>query len=524
MKVSTVEQMRALDQRAISEYGVPDQILMENAGLATCHHVLDAYGVDGQRFAVVCGLGNNGGDGLVVARKLHSSGGHVTVLVVGDPERYSGSSAANLEMVLTAGIDLVPEASIEQITATLAGADVVVDGLLGTGLVRDVDGRYAEVVQAINRADAVVVSLDIPSGIDGNTGRVRGVAVEADATVTYGLPKLGNLLYPGADRCGRLLVSHISFPPQLQDSAEIQVEVNLPPPLPPRAADGHKGSFGDALCIAGAASYYGAPTLASLSMLRAGGGYSRLAAPRSVVPTLATTAPEVVFVPQDETPAGSLALAAERPLLEHAESVDVVVMGPGLSLDDETRELVRRLTQAIDRPLVVDGDGLTALADDLTVLLRRNAPTVLTPHPGEMARLVDTSVAEIREDPIGVVQGAARDLDAIVVLKGAHSLVGLPDGTVRINPTGSSAMATAGSGDVLTGTIAAMYGLGLDLDEAVCAGVFVHGLAGDLAGEQLGPDGVIARDILDSLPEAVADYREEYAELLEDCYGTIERI
>jgi hydroxyethylthiazole kinase-like uncharacterized protein yjeF len=514
MRVCSVEQMRALDRRAVEEHRIPEPILMENAGLAAAAVVRARFGVRGRRFAVVCGTGNNGGDGLVVARRLHSEGGAVRVLVVGDPQRYGPTSRANFEMVLAAGIEVVADASPAQVGEALAWCEVAVDGLLGTGLQRDVGGAMREVIEALNASGRPVLSLDIPSGVDGDSGAVRGVAVRAEATVTFGLPKLGNLLFPGAELGGELHVCHISYPPALQGSSELAVALNAPPPLPPRPRDGHKGSFGDALFVAGAASYYGAPSLAALSMLRSGGGYARLAAPRSVTPVVAALASEVVLAPQEETATGSLALSSYDRLLELAGAVDFVVLGPGLSLHDETQELVRRLAAEIPRPLLLDGDGLTAVAADLDVLRRRRAPTVLTPHLGEMTRLVGLAAAEIRRDPVGVLQRACRDLDAVVVLKGAHSLVGLPDGQVRVNLSGNPGMASAGVGDVLTGAVAAMHGLGLALEDAVGAGVLLHGAAGDLAARARGEDGITARDLLDHLPEAVRAYRERHAGLL----------
>jgi hydroxyethylthiazole kinase-like uncharacterized protein yjeF len=348
--------------------------------------------------------------------------------------------------------------------------------------------------------------------------------VRADWTVTFGLPKRGNLLYPGAGLGGRLVVTHISFPPALHEAESIAVELNDPPPLPPRRLDGHKGSYGDALFIAGAANYYGAPAYSALSMLRAGGGYSRLAAPRSITPAVASLAGEIVFVPQEETDSGTLALSAADRLLELGGQVDFVVLGPGLSLVDETQALARRLTPRIEAPLLIDGDGLTAVAADLDVVRRRKGPTILTPHLGEMSRIVDRTVAEIRTDPIGVLQQTARDLGAIVVLKGAHSLIGLPDGRVFVNTSGNSGMASAGSGDVLTGTIGAMHGLGLGVEDAARTGVFLHGLAGDLAAESTGEDGIVARDILEQLPLATRAYREEYEEVTANYYHTLELV
>ncbi len=524
MKVATVEEMRELDRRAITQYGIPDHVLMENAGEAAYYVILREFGIRDREFAVICGLGNNGGDGFVVARKIHSSGGRARVLVLGDPEKYGDTSRTHFEMLVKSGVPISEQPSVDEVAEAIEECDAVVDAIFGTGITRDVEGRYREIIERINLSEKTVFSIDIPSGVDGNNGMVRGAAVRADATVTFGLPKRGNLLYPGAELGGNLFVTHISFPPQLQADEEIMAAINEPPPLPRRSEYGHKGSYGDALFIAGAAGYIGAPAFAALSMLKAGGGYARLAAPRSVIPAIAALAGEVVFAPQQETSGGSLASSAADDLLQLSREVDFAVIGPGLSLAEETQKLVRELALKIEKPLLIDGDGLTAVSADPATVRKRKGATVLTPHVGEMSRISGTSIEEILDDPFGAVQTVARDIGAIVVLKGAHSLIGLPDGRVWINTSGNSGMASAGSGDVLTGTIAAMHGLGLPLEGAVRAGVFLHGLAGDVAARDVGPDGITARDILESLPEATRSYRDEYAEVTADFYGVLEVI
>ena len=270
-----------------------------------------------------------------------------------------------------------------------------------------------------------------------------------------------------------------------------------------RDPQAHKSSVGDCLFVAGSVGYFGAPYFSAFSFLKAGGGYSRLAAPSSIIGCIAQKSGEIVFLPQKETSSGSLALENEEALLALSEKVNMVVIGPGLSLNLETQELVRKLARKITKPILIDGDGITAIAAQPEILKGRQAPTVLTPHYGEMSRITGKSVREIKDNPIDILQETAAALRCIIVLKGAHSLIGLPDGRVFINLTGNSGMATAGSGDVLTGTIAAMYGLGLLIDQAVCKGVLLHGLAGDLAAHDLGPDGMTAGDLVGYLPLAV---------------------
>ncbi len=508
MKVATVAEMRELDATAVERYGIKEELLMENAGLAACTLLRQALGIQGKRFAVLCGMGNNGGDGFVVGRRLLSEGASVKLLALGDPQKYRGAARLNMEIVSRLPIEVRRIDSGEQVAAELDEVDAVVDAIFGTGLTREVEGTYREVIERVNASNRMVLSLDIPSGISGDTGQIMGAAVKADFTVTFGLPKIGNLLYPGYEHCGRLYVTHISFPPPLYDGESLKTEINLPPPLPERDREAHKGRVGDVLFIAGASTYYGAPLLSALSLLKAGGGYSRLAAPVSIVPVIAGKGTEIVFAPQKETRSGALSLENRPALLKLVERVDMVVLGPGISLDEEAQQLACRLCEAIDKPLLLDGDGITAVCSDLDILRRRKAPTVLTPHPGEMSRLTGRPVSEINRNRVEVLRETCRDLRVAVVLKGAHSLIGYPDGKVYINMTGNAGMATAGSGDVLTGTIPAMLGQGLPFEQAVRKGVFLHGMAGDLAAEAKGEEGMTSQDVLEFLPAALKADRE----------------
>jgi len=503
MKIATVAQMRAMDQSAIEDFGIPETILMENAGLAAYRVLRDRFPLVGRRILVLCGSGNNGGDGLVVARKILSDGGQPQVLLLGDPTRYRGASAVNWEIIQRLGIEVISYSTTAIVEDLLSACDLIVDGILGTGLSKPVKGHYAEVIERVNASDRPVISLDIPSGIHGDTGQVMGTAVHADLTVAFGLPKIGNILYPGYQYGGTLVISHIAFPPELTRAAHLTVALNHPARIPDRSPWGHKGTFGDTLFIAGAAGYFGAPYLAGMAFLKAGGGYARLAAPAAIVPTLAARGPEIVFLPQAETDTGSLALGNHDQLVAAARSRDMVVIGPGLSLNEETARLVRGLAETLTVPLLIDGDGLAAICQSPDILRNRSADTVLTPHPGEMTRLTGLSLEALQNDPVGILQKTAAQFQAIIVLKGAHSLIGFPDQRVVVNMTGNHAMATAGSGDVLTGAIAAMVGSGLPLDMAVCKGMALHGTAGDIAAEIIGADGVTASDILAYLPEAV---------------------
>jgi hydroxyethylthiazole kinase-like uncharacterized protein yjeF len=495
VKISTVSEMRGLDQTAIEVFGIKEELLMENAGGATYSVIANEYGVRGKTFVVCCGIGNNGGDGFVIARKIHSNGGKVKVFVLGDRAKYKGSARLNLDILSKLGI-----------------------------LIREVTGFYKDVIELINASGKTVFSADIPSGVSGDSGKVMGIAVRADYTVTFGLPKLGNILFPGNEFCGRLYVTHISFPPVIYDSDALKVEVNRPKILPARDRNAHKGSVGQVLFIAGASNYFGAPYFSALSFLKAGGGYSRLAAPASIIPFIGAKGSEIVFLPQKETNAGSIAVENKDALVDLAAKMDMVVLGPGLSLHEETQGLVRELTREIHRPILIDGDGITAVSGNLEVLRAREADTILTPHLGEMSRLTGLTIQEIDGDKIRILQRTSKDLNAMVVLKGGRSLIGFPDDKVYVNMTGNPGMASAGSGDVLTGTVAAMFGLGLSLRDAILKGVFIHGFAGDLAAEEKGEDGITAQDILDHLPLAMKMDRAGLGETYSDRYSGAKRI
>ena len=521
MKVSHVSEMRALDAKAMEQFGIAEELLMENAGEAVYFVLLKEIGITGKRFVVLCGGGNNGGDGFVIARKIHSAGGAVKVFILGDPQKYKGAAKVNLDIINRLPVEVKIIESVESVKKDLNHCDAIVDAIFGTGLTREVGGLYRDVIEQVNNSNKTVVSADIPSGVQGDTGQVMGIAINADYTVSFGLPKIGNMLFPGYDLCGRQYVTHISFPPSMVDDAALKVALNHPLDIPRRSNEGHKGTFGDVLFIAGASSYVGAPYFSGHSFLKAGGGYARLAAPRAITPFIANAGKEIVFAPQKETPSGSISLDNLHVLLELARKVDMVVLGPGLSLDQDTQKLAMELARHIEKPLVVDGDGITALCQDLEIIKSRKAETILTPHLGEMSRISNRDVSDIDTNKIETIQRTAKDLNATIVLKGPHSLIGYPDERVFINLTGNPGMATAGSGDVLTGTIAAMFGLGLSVEESVRTGVFVHGLSGDLAAGAKGEDGITAQDILNFLPFAMKEMREGLDEALQDRYAGV---
>ncbi len=524
MHVSFVQEMRNMDATAVERYGIEDKLLMENAGHASYEVIRDLYDLKRNNFLILAGSGNNGGDGLVVARKLFSNGASVRILLLGNPKKFKGSALLNYNIAKKIEMPMQRIEKAELAAPFILQSDVIIDAIFGTGLAREVGGKYREIIALINQSGKNVVSIDIPSGINGNTGQVMGIAVRAKQTITFGLPKIGNLLYPGFEYGGALYVTHISFPPAIYQDKSLKISVNTLFPMPARAGDTHKGSAGKVLFVAGASNYLGAPYFSADAFLRAGGGLSYLATPKPVAPFIAGKGAEIVLQPMETTKDGSLSLENEASLLNLAQEMRMVVLGPGVSLQAETQKLIVRLARKLEKPVLIDGDGLTAISADLTSVQHRNGPTILTPHPGEMARLTGKSIKEIEQNRIEILQETCTKLKAIIVLKGAHSLIGLPDGRVFINLSGNPGMATAGSGDVLSGTIAAMFALFSDAELAARMGVFVHGLAGDLAAKEMGEDGLLAGDILRYLPQAMVAYRQNWQKMNEQFYAKIHTV
>jgi len=520
MKVACVSEMRKLDKRAVEKYGIDEILLMENAGNAVFYAIEKEIGIKGKKILVLSGSGNNGGDGMVVARKFFSNGIEVKFFLLTEENKLKGITKKNFEILKKTGISIKQSPSQSDIKKALTETDVVVDAMLGTGLSGEVKGIYKKAIEFVNKSGKKVVSVDIPSGINGDTGEVMGTAVKSDITVTFGLPKTGNLNYPGYEHWEKLFVSHISFPPELYNDKAIKTAINYPLPLEKRGKDTHKGSFGKCLFISGSKNYLGAPYFSAMSFLKAGGGLSYLATPESISSFIGKKGRELVLLPQKETKNGSISKDNLKDLIEFSKNVDFVVMGPGLSLDKETKELVRSLITKIKKPLLLDGDGLTALKDNLDILKKRKNLTVLTPHPAEFTRLFGGKIKETKTNRVQITKEKAAEYGCFIVFKGANSLIGCPDGEVFINLTGNPGMATAGSGDVLTGIIAAMFKVVPGNTEknifknAVRTGVLIHGLAGDLAAAKKGEDGITATDILNSIPEAIKRYRQTGNDLL----------
>lgn len=519
MKIASVEEIRTLDRKA-EEFGLKSEILMENAGNAAFYVIeKEMQGVEEKKFVVFAGTGNNGGDGFVVARKLASSGAIVSLFLLGDPSKLKGVALENYNRLDSFPIERYTIKFFDRVTEmNIFRCDAIIDAIFGIGISREIKGIYKEIIEGINISGKPVFSIDIPSGINGDTGEVMGTAVKARYTITFGLPKRGLFIYPGADYTGKLYISHISYPPSLYNSEDIKVQINIPIKIPERRNDTHKGNFGKALFISGGKNYLGAPYFSSMAFLKAGGGLSYLATPKSLAPFIVSKASEVVALPMDETDETTLSIKNLNEILQFTEKVDVVSIGSGITLNEETQQLAREIIKNINKPIIIDGDGITSISKHKEVIKQRVAPTIITPHLGEFSRLIEKDISEIKLHKIEFLQEYAEALNAVIVLKGAFTLIGLPDRRIFVNTSGNPGMATAGSGDVLTGTIAAMYGIGLSIEGATRTGTFLHGLSGDLLINEIGQDGITAGDILNNLPKTVKYYKEQYSAIRRNAY------
>jgi ADP-dependent NAD(P)H-hydrate dehydratase / NAD(P)H-hydrate epimerase len=504
LPILTPAEASALD-RASEEAGVPVSVLMEAAGAAVARAAtVAAGGAYARRGVVVCGKGNNGGDGLVAARLLERAGMGVTAVLLEDPGAFAGPARAAFERFAGGGGRWVGSGALPR---ELARADVAVDAVFGTGFRGTPQGAYDTALRSLDGAGPPVVSVDIPSGVEGESGAIRGPAVRAGVTVVLGALKPGIVFEPGAERAGRIEVADIGFPPGLVRSELLLVEgADARTWLPPRSPDANKRSTGVVVVLAGSRDMSGAAALAAAAAYRAGAGLVTVASTPAVIDAVRQEVPEATFLPLPETDTGAADAAGWEALRERLPGADAVAAGPGLGRHAATGDLVRRVVRESPVPVVLDADGLYAFGGDASAVADRASEAILTPHAGEFARLMDVSADDVRDDRVGLSRKAAQEVRATVLLKGPRTLVATPEGRVYVNPTGGPALATAGSGDVLTGTIAALLARGLAPQYAAAAGAFVHGAAGDLAAELTG-EGTVAGDVAALLPDAVAAIR-----------------
>jgi len=511
MKIVTAAEMREIDRTTAERFGVPSLTLMENAGTAVAEFVISRYPA-AERIGVICGKGNNGGDGFVAARKLHAAGKGVRIILLAEPSQLRGDAA---EMFGRLPIAPVIVKSNDELTGEHAQAvfesELLLDAILGTGFKPPVSGLYADAIKRMNASSMLVIAIDIPSGADADViGEQTGTVARADAVITFTAPRPAHVFGKLTD--GITVIAPIGSPDEAIISS-LQLNLitvrDIAPLIGPRPLAANKGSFGHVLVIGGSVGKAGSVAMAGMSALRTGAGLSTVATPKSVLATVAGFHPEVMTEPLAETDAGTISTHAIEPVDALIKGKTVLAVGPGISRNPETSEFVRSLVTKCKTSLVLDADGLNAFEGRAEELTGKGRTLVITPHPGEMARLTASTVAAVQRDRINVARTFAREHDLIAVLKGHRTLIAQPDGTVWVNTTGNPGMATGGTGDILTGMVAGFIAQNPEhIAEAVMAAVHLHGLAGDVACESMGEHSLVATDLLKALPGAFRRVRD----------------
>src|SRR6202167_2801822 len=511
MKIVSAEEMRTIDRVTSERFGVPSLTLMEDAGAAVADYVLSHHGT-AKRVVIFCGKGNNGGDGFVAARGLHQQGKKVQVILLADPNELRDDAAVMFGKLPSPAIAVhsSDELKSERVQLSLQG-DIYLDAVLGTGFKPPVSGLYAEAIAIMNASQVPVIAVDIPSGADADAIHAQaGTIARADAIVTFTAPRPAHVF--SLLTTGPTFVADIGSPEAAIVSV-LQLNVitahDIGRLVEPRPAESNKGTYGSVLVVGGSLGKAGAAAMAGMAALRAGAGLSTVATAKSVLGTVAGFHPELMTEPLPETDAGTISTAAQDRIAGLAKGRTVLAIGPGISRDPQTAQLVRSLVSGLQLPMVVDADGLNAFEERTEELNGRSRTLVITPHPGEMARLVGSSIADVQKDRLGVARKFAREHEVIVVLKGHRTLVVRSDGEAWVNTTGNPGMATGGTGDILTGMVAGMIAQhSKQAFLAVLAAVHLHGLAGDVMRERVGEHSLVATDLLKGLPEAFRRTRE----------------
>ncbi len=503
MKVLSRESMKEADRQTIEKFSVPGAVLMETAGLRVVEFIRSNL-PDSNRVVILAGPGNNGGDGLVVARLLKKAGVSVSLWSTVKPGAYRGDSAINEKYLDKTSFQiqrLSASADLDRLQFELNYADLVVDALLGIGADREVTGLLAEIIDTINGSGVPVLAVDIPSGVNANSGAVLGCAVRADWTVTFACPKLGLMFYPGAGLAGEIVIGDINIPESLLEDEIVDLVTSsfVRKVLPDRPADAHKGSLGRVLIVAGSPGMSGAAALAAESALKGGAGLVYLAAPESACTALDAKLVEVITIVLPESSVGVIDPSAAEIIIDKARECDVLAVGPGLDTGEVTSNLLNKLVQLCPVPMVFDAGALGALGKKMNMLRSARHMPVITPHPGEMARLIGKTAGQVQGSRLETALKNANLWNCIIMLKGPNTVIATPDGRASINPSGSPSLSTGGSGDLLTGMVASFIAQGIAPENAARVGAFMHGLAGDLLPEGRGH---MARDILAHYKEA----------------------
>ncbi len=509
--IVTGTQSRELDRQAIEDYRTPSLDLMEAAGRGAYEFLESVFPpLKKAKALIVCGKGNNGGDGFVLARYLKQEWIELQVVCVAPIKELSPDAQKMARRFKKEGGKIILLKEATQLNPLLAKADLIIDGLLGTGLSKRARSPYREIITQINEANKPTLALDIPSGLCADTGQILGVAIQADWTATMGFSKLGLILPPGCDHAGQVEVIDIGLPEPVKKGLKtayrlIDAETARQAFLK-RPSESHKGDFGHLLTVAGSPNKLGAGLMSCKSALRTGAGLVTLALPQKAYQKIPENFLEIMYEPLPSTATGSFATQAFSSLKKILEDKMVIACGPGIGTARSTRSFVKKLVQQSPHPLVIDADGLNCLVDQVEVLREAKIGIVITPHPGEMARLAQITTREVQKDRLGIANAFARNYGVTVVLKGYRTIIATPEGKIYLNPTGNPAMATAGMGDVLTGMIASLLAQKIEWLQAITSAVYLHGLAGDRLAERMGDRGLMAGDIIDFIPFLIKDF------------------
>lgn len=511
-------EMKEIDRLTVEKYSLPAIILMENAGINVADALSNELGrLLFRRINVFCGGGNNGGDGFVVARHLKTEGAYVKVFFTGDYVLLKDELKVNYNAALKYGVEIIHLKSAEDIRkyeSSILGCEIVIDALIGTGLKQDIGGFMAQLVVYINMMGKYTVSVDIPSGVDADTGNINGIGIYANLTITFGLPKIGIAIYPGLEYVGKLVVADINIPTELLAIPRRNVLITkelVTPMMPYRQPNANKGNFGPVLIIGGSPGMTGAVVLTAKAALKSGAGIVTVAVSQSLAANIKSRTDEVIVASVKETKDGFISEEAYTHIMELVGQSKVVVIGPGMGRDKGTQALIRKLITDIKKPLVIDADALNAMEIDKTCLKNIDKDVILTPHIGEMSRLTGLKIEEIIKDKIGVLRSFTSTYKVNVILKDGRSILADSENNIYINTTGNSGMATPGSGDVLSGIIAAFMAHSMLSAQAGIVANYTHGLAGDMLLSEISGEGITAGDIINNVPKAIKALKKQEA-------------
>lgn len=512
MRILDSEAMREVDRAAIEDIGIPSLVLMENAAIGLADAIGEIY-PDAASVAIFCGPGNNGGDGLALARHLTARGYHVQVSLVTGGSEMRGDALTQLEICRLLGLAIEeygPEDSGVAAVDSAHRLDLAVDALFGTGLTRPLGGHFAEWVTMINTLSVPCVAVDLPSGLDASAAQIMGPHVQAEMTVAFGAPKIAHILPPAAEAVGEVVIADLGIPAELVEQADGDLHLleaeELSSEVSTRLLSSHKGDYGHAVIVAGSVGKAGAAILAAQGAMRSGAGLVTVATPGTVAQTVDLGSLESMTLPLEEGPDGLAEESIEK-ILHFVHGKQVLALGPGLGTEESTLQVIRAIVRDSEAPVVLDADGLNAFAGAADAMVEGRADRILTPHPGELARLLGVTAGEIQADRVASARSGALRTDSVVVLKGHKTLIAEPAGRIFVNPTGNPGMASGGTGDVLTGIITGLVSRGLEASVAARLGTYLHGSAGDLAGIERGEESLTASDILQQLPEAFRQLR-----------------